>query len=444
MVRKHSRAAAVFRLLVPYLLSELTGCMVVDAFGPRLDAFNEEAGASKARVLVINVLRSAYSEPLEFDNLATVLGTASASATVGASLPIVTHMPAVSYTFSPSVMASGGPQFTAQFLDTKEFLLGLQAPISKETIASLDATFPIELVLPLLIQEMEFQSPGGTLHRLLNTGLNEGESTRFGNAVQQLANAGLSTEQFTETAPTGPPITDSKTANDEQAKGLTVKPFTVPTTFPSTDDPSLTKQEYDGLKAKHVTLYYKEVKSMTTTRFCFDPIKYDERQKLIANQNPVILSPLKIPSSVALFEGMPDAVLTILPSYVCGAKMKREGAQEVLRFVPRTTEGVIDYLGQIARLELGLVDGDSKSNSEAGPLVWVGNRKARLFTISRGKILTRAISVSRGLGEEYSVPIDPYRNDLSGTVLRILSELITLNSSAKDLPLPSVIPVIVP
>jgi hypothetical protein len=73
-----------------------------------------------------------------------------------------------------------------------------------------------------------------------------------------------------------------------------------------------------------------------------------------------------------------------------------------------------------------------------------GEKLAKLFTITRGTTARPRVSITSESNEVYSVPIDPTGGDLSGTVLRILSELITSNSSAKDLPVPGVISVIAP
>ena len=56
------------------LLAEcsLAGCAVVDPFGSRVDIYNQEAADSKSRLLVLNVVRDAYGQPLEFSTLSTL------------------------------------------------------------------------------------------------------------------------------------------------------------------------------------------------------------------------------------------------------------------------------------------------------------------------------------------------------------------------------------
>jgi hypothetical protein len=107
---------------------------------------------------------------------------------------------------------------------------------------------------------------------------------------------------------------------------------------------------------------------------------------------------------------------------------------ENLSFGSRSVEGIIYFLGEIVR-------------NRVEPLVFEyprGGRQIALFRAAEGaSVVGERISVDIG-GHTYSISVDPSGLDYSSRVVQLLSELIALNSSAKDLPTPNVIPVITP
>jgi hypothetical protein len=136
-----------------------------------------------------------------------------------------------------------------------------------------------------------------------------------------------------------------------------------------------------------------------------------------------------------------------------------------VQFQPRSTEGIIYYLGEISRCELL----DKSPPCRQTPTVHVryrppGQDEDSLFTIcklkeceaKREKDASEAAEAPADSsdtpsperiqvawnGQEYAVPIDPTAKDRSGQVLRLLTQLLALNRSAKDYPAPAVLPVI--
>jgi len=117
---------------------------------------------------------------------------------------------------------------------------------------------------------------------------------------------------------------------------------------------------------------------------------------------------------------------------------------------PRSTEGVIYYLGEIARCDAGI---DSHSVCTK-PTIHVTYRETPddeiLFEVDRE---TKPISHLSAEYEDgyikadwadyrYSVKMDPTGINRSGQVLRVLTQLVALNRSAKDFPTPSIVPII--
>jgi hypothetical protein len=120
----------------------------------------------------------------------------------------------------------------------------------------------------------------------------------------------------------------------------------------------------------------------------------------------------------------------------------------LLSVEPRSTEGVLYYLGEITRCEANL---DSLSVCSV-PEVYVPYRTGSddiLFSISQGETTTPTrdewdgghIAVNWG-GHRYAVNIDPEAKDRSGQVLRVVTQLLALNRSAKDFPTPATVPII--
>ncbi len=68
-------------------LIPLGGCAIVDQYGSRAIEYNDQAAASKSSTILLNIMRAAYREPLQFTDLSTVTGLASAQGSLNASIP---------------------------------------------------------------------------------------------------------------------------------------------------------------------------------------------------------------------------------------------------------------------------------------------------------------------------------------------------------------------
>jgi hypothetical protein len=145
---KQSRRRAVMNIC----LLTLTGCSVVDQYGPRAVTYNEEASSSKSSAILLNVLRAAYRQPLQFTDMSTVTGTASIGASfTGTSIPLQIGGPKFTTpevaTLTPAATVSGGPSFNIANLNTQEFYQGIQSPLEVQVIASyVSAGIPLKLL----------------------------------------------------------------------------------------------------------------------------------------------------------------------------------------------------------------------------------------------------------------------------------------------------------
>ena len=204
---------------------------------------------------------------------------------------------------------------------------------------------------------------------------------------------GLSVEDISETAKLGPPFGPQHYPDAKQVAELDAKNIRVV-----------------ALGSSRFQLE----KVQSTSRFCFDPSAADENLHIHAGMR------------------LGDTGLEMPANLLCGGreKAKTSAAEEKQIFEVRThsTEGVIYYLGEIARLQLGLV---SPAPGDFDPGV---------FHLKEGSGGVGTISASYE-GKDYHIDVDPTGADRSSQVLDLVTELLAQNNSAKDLPASSVISV---
>jgi hypothetical protein len=66
----------------------LSGCALADQFGTRAVTYNIESETARDQNIILNVIRAAYRKPMQFTDVGTASGTATATGTVGSSLLI--------------------------------------------------------------------------------------------------------------------------------------------------------------------------------------------------------------------------------------------------------------------------------------------------------------------------------------------------------------------
>jgi hypothetical protein len=66
-----------------------------------------------------------------------------------------------------------------------------------------------------------------------------------------------------------------------------------------------------------------------------------------------------------------------------------------------------------------------------------------VFRVTSARLPTPSISTEYA-GRPYAINVDPAATDRSSQVLELVTELLALNNSAKNLPAPSVISIIAP
>jgi hypothetical protein len=396
----------------------LSACGTADQLAGHSLEYNSQAELIKNRTLLINIVRAAYRKPLQFTDLTTINGQLTFDASAVLSVPLWGTSEGNSRLAlgSPAIEASNSPSYTVAVLNTKEFYRGILAPLPMQTLAYyLDAGFPKALVLNLMLADIEYGPPGA-----VHTVRNSPDRPEFAGLLHTLMALGLSVEQVDTVTVLGSPFGENryppaKDIGELDAKGIKLVRHAL-------SEPGAVLPPAQAAQFRRAGYYYQLEKSSRVSRFCFNQTHAAPGTIVRAGTN------------------IGDTGETIEASELCGADRAglaaspprgsdagRNGAR-VLSLLTRSTEGVIYYLGEIARCQLGLIGAGAPCSGSS------------IFHLQEGLGGDDAIGVAYE-GRSYHIAVDPTGGDRSSQVLDLVTELLAQNNSAKDLPAPSVIPI---
>ena len=458
--------------VVLVVLLGLAGCAAVDSFSSRAMTYNQQAETIKESQLMLNVMRSAYREPLQFSDFTQVTGQATVSGTAAFTLPFNATPPTFGRadTAVPAATISGTQAFTVANLDTQEFYEGILSPIPVTSIDYyLEQGFPEALLLTLVINRVDIE--GGKTSPLAfyndsarSIGAAHSHFYYFEKLVGAFEDLGLRSEVAKTLTNVGPPIAASDIASlralGPLAEGAALKRFTVAT------DPDLTPSERAELARRGVSEYFRLQQTTQQSRFCIDTSEETGPNRSAASETLAELGVLAGGDEIVGLPTTPaDAALDAAAAR-CGAspyvRMKAAeqdayaepatrfalavrtagGESETLRLrievTIRSVEGIIYYLGELARGELK-IGGISMGSP---PDIATGRGYDQLFRVRQNCTGIGAEIDAVYDGTRYCVSIDPSGADRSSQVMEIVLQLLALNTSAKTLPAPSVITVL--
>ena len=293
--------------------------------------------------------------------------------------------------------------------------------------------YPPNVLLPLVISDIIY-GPKDRPQRINGSA----NFAVFRDALNELLAIGLTAEPLDEPIAESPALTEADAKAPKLLASLAAGAAAGNTTLdlkrykvvnptdPANKDPNLLPSEYNELKSKN-SIYFRLEKKNTKYRFCLDSVKLDVSLRVFNKQ---------LPTSIHLRPELPEIVID--KANLCGAKPQGEPdknlkVSENMAFQTRSVEGIIFFLGEIVQSKVPL----TISNSPEGGGTTV------IFTASEQTPAGPSISAAVD-GRTYYVNVDATDVDKSSRVLQLLSELIALNNSAKDLPAPNVITVISP
>ncbi|MEE7505156.1 hypothetical protein MMR14E_18955 [Methylobacterium mesophilicum] len=391
--------------------------------------------------MLLNIIRATYSEPLQFTDISTAQGTSSVTGTLAATSSVptrggfLTPLPQQFLGLNPTLSSQGANQFNLNNLNTQEFYNGLLAPVTVPQLAAFLRTgYDPVVLLAIAIDEVEIQN-GKNRVLLRNDVSDPDQHAGFIFAMDQLVSRGLSAEDSGPDTKVGPPL------DAEEAKAL-LGPILKST---ATDAPALRKDDRTG--------QFQLTRKGGASRLCFDPRRASSkmlkggpvRYQLVPENPPLTPIPLAFREAVA---GPPQAVSDLVvrprPGDFCGARrdVQLDRSLDVtVRFRPRSIQGMFQYLGTIARMQLGMSDGVPKSLTHHG---WGPDDPGyELFKLNLGPTNTGYAVTHRG--QTFSIEIDPSgKRNGSSRALQILTDLIALQSSVKNFPAQNLITVVGP
>jgi hypothetical protein len=410
-----------------------SGCAIIDNVESRATALNSESAETKSATVLTNILRAAYSEPLQFTEIVSYSGQNSGNFQMGSSLPIAVVPSTLSRTFSisPSIQASGSNQFQISNLNNMEFYYGPQTPISMQMIALfLKAGYEPRILLPLIISDIEVQN-NDYVSQWHGNAISRDGFTSFYTALGRLIDEGLFVEEVQKVEKYGPEL------NKRDATYLLGKLL------------HEWKDEAPELK-KLKNGRYQIQKTKKRYRICFDRLKKLGQKRYHTTPDLIAAPDAALEKSAVISLASPkDKILNveIKKEEFCRAKAEKDennnkdddSLERKLKFTTRSPQGVFQFLGEMVRTELGIAADKPtslamESNDHSGYF--------RLFSVNNpdgGDVFT-SITFK---GRPYHLSSDPSgTRDASTRVLQIAQDLVALQSSAKNFPTPNVITVL--
>jgi hypothetical protein len=378
-------------ILVLVALS-LTSCTNYRLISYQATEYNRALEQNNNEVLLLNILRASERRPLYFTALSKFSGTGvSAGASLGipfggASTP--------SYTLSPTTTIS--PAFDVGPLDTQEFMRGFLQPVGLDLMEYyLKQGWPPNLILALFVARVR----QGDEVVLDNYPLNESNYECFRRYMNYHETSDLQPirlKTIKEDSPVGAPIQASSAAD---IKSLV----------------ELSKQD---------NLSLQEDKKSNT----FQLIKHETHYSFCRGENCKEGGARRTKGTVSIFSLLSEDYQTDKSS--CISQQPKKNAE--LEGILRSPEGILYFLGEIVRKEL---------SSKYIPSVEIckGN-EAPLFIVRPATLADSNpyLKVEYD-GKTYVIPRQNTDGDLctgqrSMHALSLLSQLIGMQKSAKDLP----------
>ena len=413
----------IAKILALSTIGFLSGCALVDEIGDRAVTYNRQSLEAQNAGLFLNIVRASFRQPMQFTAITSVAGTSGASSTFSLSLPFGADAKRA-YSASPGVGISAGETFTVNILDTQEFINGILAPIPIKTIDYyLQQQFPKAILLYLLIEKINIIDDKGNLIETVDNYPAGDNFPRFKNLIKELRDEGLTTESIISYEDIGPPLAAVDLKNPESmlkidAAGFVLKPL-------------------DNNR-------FQLRKKIESIRFCFLTLQSNtpagskcgaqakDRGEKISVLPPNISNE---PRAYGITAG--PFINGVAKPTTAGAPARGQPPSGTRSYIiyPRSTEGVIYYLGELMRLQIG-----EKPQPPITVPIGPDNNEENLFVARRGAGTNPFVRVIYR-SETYEIPADEIR---STQIIALVSQLISLNKSSKDQPRTNVLTIVGP
>ena len=513
---------SIVRIAVLATLSACATTERLDHYADRVTTYNKEAELAQDRAILLNVLRASKRRPLSFFELQTVSASGTPSGQVGFSIPLAQNGGAAASTFSPQLNLSSGPTVTASYIDTQEFYQGILKPIPMNTIDYfvqrgisenlLFNLFFFKATVHVHVDAKVGARAGLLEHVFINYPGRDEALDGYQRLVTKLLNNGLTTGAE-DSVPSnfGPPLTAGEVADPAMLAKLTDAKLqltavnwcdltsderrdiirrsklaatdadacggasaSVKGDQPKRIPPALRKAAQPAFAAAG---YFRvQQKAGGSHKLCFSGTSHPpgaypgsdddsgcEQASAMHSMATVDALTVHALGACALTDALPSLKAELNAAQSCSS------ASYDVAFTPRSTYGVIYYLGEVVRRKL---DPDDKATTMPR-VVMVRHARADLpiaaercptdvspasaapdgagsdpstcrpvFFLGTARTPEKAYLSVNYDGETYVVPDRSDRAGMSNEVLDIVSELLALNRSSKDAPTSNLVTVV--
>ncbi len=398
------------RIWVCYLLLttlSLTGCASRDIVGYAMKT-NLAFEQTQNQLLLLNIVRSYKRRPNYFTALGTFNGSPGISQIQGLLTIPFGKNNGLPYQIQPS-LTSTGTSLVIQPLDVQEFVQGFMRPIPGDQLNYyFQQGWSPSPIFHLLVERIEIKENDAVVKRYLNDPLST-EINRFSEIVNQLSFCQIDVRHLVK--PVGPPLSADKIA-------------TVTDLISLPDGYDLQKADGDyqlNKPTNDVVIIFRKPISGERSEDCETGLSTLKRE---LNEKPC-KELCKAPDEVRVYWGESNTEYEEKPQ-------DTESKKKVV-FAMRSPQGVLYYLGEIARAELG-------EPHQALPEITYDHAGVKgsypLFEIRKNEHYAagRALTVTYE-GDRYSVPLETAgKMSRNLQVFSLLNLLISSQKSAKELP----------
>jgi hypothetical protein len=321
-------------------------------------------------------------------------------------------------------------------LENQDFYQGILIPISLQTMSVyLNRGISRQVMFTLFISQISFALETGQLVPPVSDEYNTVNGYQgFSTALQRLIDRGLTVELEEPVEHIGPPLSQNDAVQilrdfaSLDRQGIEMEHFY--RELPPAEKRRFTKDD----------VYYQLLKKSISYRFCFD-------QRSQRSDPPLAISSSLSPAPPGSLSRVENEIIDGSdPAALCGVGLHSESRSALIPtnklrtgrgtilLTRRSALGIIDYLGEIARHQLGISDrgqvGRNQGMQEPNRRIENYERLAAagiLFKIEKGK--GKALSTNASYdGTNYHISFDPTRRDKSAEVVELVTELLALNS----------------
>jgi hypothetical protein len=357
------------------------------------------------QLLLLNVARALNRRPMYFTRFQALRGPMGLGSTA-ATLPLPFGPDFNQQIYNLSLThAFDKPSFDVQIMDTQKFLQGITKPAAPKTLLYyLDQGWPQQMVLHLFIREVEFVNDEGKVtESVINYPPNKEEFAKFQKLLKDLHGCDIAAGSVSSKVPYGPVLPLATVNNLQHLVQMKTADLTLaPVDANNQEIPKGSSVAVAGYQLMKVT-------EVTT----FKPIASARPDA------PACLLPRRSSQSSS-----PAEKLGILSE-----KRTEPAGPEYVRFVIRSPEAMLYYLGELARAQSG--PNDVQRIPVGAPRVEAQDQI--LFQVLRGRDAEAAKPAVKVVyeGETYVVPQDAGR---STHVLSLVSQILNLQNEGAEVP----------